>query len=153
MCTFTKFLECWTRTSRTKWKRLLSSVQGEDKLCCSRQQWQMRYLYAVRTFTREIILSLNVCFMLLSLLLCTVVFMNSLSVLTGDMLQMWLAMYNFGSRRFFRSSIVASGAKKNAWCCGEKVIPHSSTHFWSVSSKKTKLYTDGDLIAMPVQIH
>ena len=40
------------------------------------------------TFTREIIHSLNVRFMLLSLLLCTVVFMNSLSVLTGDMLQM-----------------------------------------------------------------
>ena len=62
-----------------------------------------------KNVTREIILSFNVCFMLLSLLLCTMVFINSLSVFTGDVTDV---TYNFGSRRIFRSSILATGAKK-----------------------------------------
>ena len=62
-----------------------------------------------KNVTREIILSFNVCFMLLSLLLCTMVFINSLPVFTGDVTDV---TYNFGSRRIFRSSMLATGAKK-----------------------------------------
>ena len=65
--------------------------------------------------------------MLLSLLLCTVVFMNSLSVLTGDNYVTDVTYNVYRSRRFFRSSIVATGAKKKKRVM--LVIPHSSTHF------------------------
>ena len=64
-----------------------------------------------KNVTREIILSFNVCFLfnLLSLLLCTMVFISSLSFLTGYVTDV---TYNFGSRKIFRSSILATGTKK-----------------------------------------
>ena len=78
-----------------------------------------------KNVTREIILSFNVCFMfnLLSLLLCTIVFISSLSFLTGDVTDV---TYNFGSRRIFRSSILATGAKKTRDAVGNNYWARSN---------------------------
>ena len=78
-----------------------------------------------KNVTREIILSFNVCFMfnLLSLLLCTMVFISSLSFLTGDVTDV---TYNFGSRKIFRSSILATGAKKTRDAVGNNYWARSN---------------------------